>query len=209
MRKILLLIGRLLRMFFGGITASFFERCRDLIYTGYHAKQFSSFMGRKIEYPADQIIGHHNISIGKGTLISKHIVLTAFEKRNNQQFQPYIEIGQSCIMGEYMHITAVGNIRIGNNVLTGRYCLITDNSHGVINKEEMSIPPIDRILTHKDVSIGNNVWLGDSVRILPGVSIGDGCVIGTGSVVTKDIPSYCVAAGVPARIIKNLNEITS
>lgn len=54
------------------------------------------------------------------------------------------------------------------------------------------------------VNIGNSVWIGGSVTILPGVSIGDGCTIGAGSVVTRDIPAYCVAAGNPARVIKTL-----
>ena len=56
----------------------------------------------------------------------------------------------------------------------------------------------------KPVSIGNNVWLGGNVTILPGVTIGDNCTIGAGSVVTRDIPSDSVAAGNPARVIKKL-----
>ena len=53
------------------------------------------------------------------------------------------------------------------------------------------------------VSIGNDVWIGGRVIILPGVNIGDGCIIGAGAVVTKDIPSYCVAVGVPAKVVRH------
>ena len=54
------------------------------------------------------------------------------------------------------------------------------------------------------VNIGDNCWIGGSVTILPGVTIGDGCTIGAGSVVVKDIPSYSVAVGNPAKVIRKL-----
>ena len=57
-----------------------------------------------------------------------------------------------------------------------------------------------------DVTVGNNVWIGGSVVITPGVTIGDCCVIGAGSVVTKDIPAWSVAAGNPCRVIRNITE---
>jgi len=52
--------------------------------------------------------------------------------------------------------------------------------------------------------IGNNVWLGNNVCIMPGVTIGDGAVVGANSVVTKDVPAYSVAAGIPAKIVKQV-----
>ena len=54
--------------------------------------------------------------------------------------------------------------------------------------------------------IGNNVWIGERVCILAGVTVGDGAIIGAGAVVTKDVPPYCVAAGVPARVVKRMSE---
>ncbi len=54
----------------------------------------------------------------------------------------------------------------------------------------------------RPVSIGNDVWIGARVIILPGVTIGDGCVIGAGAVVTKDVPAYSVCAGNPAKVVK-------
>ena len=56
------------------------------------------------------------------------------------------------------------------------------------------------------VIIGNNVWIGGNVNVLPGVTIGDNVVIGAGSVVTKDIPANCVAVGNPCRVIRKINE---
>lgn len=116
---------------------------------------------------------------------------------------PEIRIGDGCMIGQYNHITAVRRIIIGNNLLTGRFVLITDNSHGGINREELKIHPAKRDLSSKgEVVIGNNVWIGDKVSILPGVHIGDGCIIGSNSVVTHDFPAFSVIAGSPARLIK-------
>ncbi|GIQ80928.1 hypothetical protein KIPB_001808 [Kipferlia bialata] len=58
----------------------------------------------------------------------------------------------------------------------------------------------------KPVTIGNRVWLGMGAQILPGVTIGDDCVVGAGSVVTRDIPPGCVVAGVPARVIRHVGD---
>ena len=89
-------------------------------------------------------------------------------------------------------------------MLTGSNVYITDHEHGTGMKEELECPPIKRKLYSKGkVEIGNNVWLGYNVVILPGVYIGDNVTIGANSVVTKSIPSNCVAAGIPAKIIYN------
>lgn len=100
----------------------------------------------------------------------------------------------------------MNNITIGDGLLTGRFVFIGDHNHGKCNsRDEMLIPPFDRKLYSKGaISIGNNVWLGDKVAVLAGVTIGDGSIIGANSVVAKDIPAYCIAAGNPARIIKEL-----
>ena len=68
----------------------------------------------------------------------------------------------------------------------------------------MIIIPYEREIVSKGkIVIGNNVWLGNNVCVMPGVTIGDGVVVGANSVVTKDVPPYCVAVGVPAKIIKD------
>ena len=78
-------------------------------------------------------------------------------------------------------------------------------SHGILSLENANIPPSKRQLVSKgEIVIGNNVWLGDKVTILGGVHIGDNVIIGTNSVVTKDIPANAMAAGVPARVLKQI-----
>ncbi len=86
---------------------------------------------------------------------------------------------------------------------------ISDINHGDYSGEfEFSaphIPPDSRKLYTKPVSIGNNVWIGENVCILPGVNIGDGCIIGANSVVNGDIADNCMVAGAPAKVIKEFN----
>lgn len=142
------------------------------------------------------------ISLGDNVKIGSNAILTVWE--NSAGDKGGIEIGNDCNLGENINVTSANHIKIGNNVLTGRWVTITDNNHGKTDIDSLSLPPLSRQLVSKGpVIIGDSVWLGDKVVVLPGVTIGDGAVVAANSVVTKDIPSFCVAAGVPARIIKN------
>lgn len=150
-----------------------------------------------------QLIGMKYISIGRNTILYKGIILTAWDKYNNQTFTPSIEIGDNTNINEYNHISACNSVKIGNNVLTGRYVYISDNSHGSTTLEQLGRHPLDRPLVSKGpVVIGNNVWIGEHVCVLSGVTIGDGAIIAANAVVTHDIPAYALAGGVPAKIIK-------
>ena len=145
------------------------------------------------------------ISIGTGTVIADGAIITAIDKYKGKTFMPSITIGDGCVLGESIHITACGNIAIGNRVLTGRYVFISDNSHGDTTMKDLSIPPTLRPLRIKgDVCIGDDVWLGERTTILSGVNIGKNVIIAANSVVTHDIPPFCVAAGVPAKVIKQM-----
>lgn len=121
-----------------------------------------------------------------------------------QEVAPKIVIGENCHIGEYCHFTALDRIGIGDGLLTGRYVLITDNSHGDVLSMERNVPPSQRTIVSKGpVIIGNNVWLGDGVSVMPNVRIGDGAIVAAHSVVTHDVPPFSLVAGVPARIIRN------
>ena len=150
--------------------------------------------------------GQKRISIGDYTCIQSHSVLGCWERYGEERFSPSLTIGDHCSIGGYNHITACNKITIGDGLLTGRFVYIGDNAHGGLSLEEAVIPPVERKLQSKgEVVIGNNVWIGDKATILAGVHIGDNVIIGANSVVTKDVPSNTMAAGVPARIIKSLN----
>lgn len=147
--------------------------------------------------------GANYISIGGNTDIQKYTYLTAWDKCGHISFTPEITIGSDCHIGAFNHITCVNKIVIGDGFVSGMWVTITDNSHGDTDIETLMMPVSKRPIVSKGpVIIGKNVWIGDKATILPCVTIGDGVVIGANSVVTKDIPPYCVVCGNPARIIK-------
>lgn len=180
---------------------------RNALYTAW----IRNFIGKLphnsiIAYPCSlQGGGGKTISIGHNTRIESHGILGCWMKYDEQQFTPSITIGDHCLIGEYNHISACNRISIGDGLLTGRYVYIGDNTHGDLSWEDASIPPIKRKLVSKgDVIIGNNVWIGDKATILAGVSIGDNVIVAANAVVTKDVPSHSVVAGVPAKIVKEI-----
>ena len=166
---------------------------REFKYTGEYVK-FKSIGALK---------GAECITIGARTIFDEGLFLTAWTSHGT----PSITIGQGCNFGAFNHITAINSITIGDNCLTGKSVTITDNSHGEIDRESLNIPPNTRKVVSKGpVIIGNNVWIGDKATILPNVTIGDGVVVAANAVVNKDVPPYCVVAGIPAKIIKDLRE---
>jgi len=150
------------------------------------------------------IRGEKNITIGDHTHIGNGCVITAWERTADGGIHtPEIRIGANCSIGEYNNITSTNRIEIGDNLLTGRWVTITDNSHGTTDAESLHTAPLVRPVVSKGpVIIGKNVWIGDKATILPGVTIGDGAVIAANSVVTKDVPAYGVVGGIPAKPLK-------
>lgn len=105
-----------------------------------------------------------------------------------------IVIGNNCGFSGTV-LGAFETIEIGNNVIVGSNCLITDSDWH---------PHDPRIGKPKPVKIGNNVWIGYGAIVMKGVEIGDSSLIGAGSVVTKNIPANSIAAGNPCRVIKKI-----
>jgi maltose O-acetyltransferase len=109
-----------------------------------------------------------------------------------------IEIGDNSGVGVRCSIR--GPLTIGSNVMMGPEVVIITSNH---NFSRVDIPMnIQGSLPQEKVIIGNDVWIGTRVIILPGVRIGNGVIIGAGSIVTKDVPDYAIVAGNPARIIR-------
>ena len=106
-----------------------------------------------------------------------------------------------------------GEVTIGDDCNFGPNCTIVTPSHPMIASERRFITTDKgenkRVCWAEPVHIGSNCWFGANVVVCPGVTIGDGCVIGAGSVVTHDIPANSVAAGVPCRVIREITEADS
>lgn len=119
-----------------------------------------------------------------------------FEK--NSSFGPELRIGDNSGVGRNCEID--GPVTIGSDVMMGPEVVIFTSGHKF---DRTDIPMREQGRTEvKPVTIGNDVWIGRRVIIMPGVTIGNGCVIGAASVVTHDVPDYSVVAGVPAKVIR-------
>lgn len=109
---------------------------------------------------------------------------------------PKIVIGDNFYMNAGCHI--LGEITFGNDVMIGPKTVIWGRDHGISKERPMRQQPHNK----KPIIIENDVWIGASVTILKGVKIGNGAVVGAGSVVTKDIPDFAIVVGNPAKIVK-------
>ena len=110
-----------------------------------------------------------------------------------------IIIGDHVLISPGTHIVASEEIRIGSNTMMASGCYISDSDwHDTYDRTAEG----DK---HRPVHIGDNVWLGVRAIVCKGVTIGDNSIIGAGAVVTRDIPANCIAAGNPARVVRELD----
>lgn len=175
------------------------------LYTGWLSKEFCHFGHSYIAPRVFLLKGAQYIRVGDDSFLGEDIELTAWDSFQGRKYKPEIRIGNGCRIRKGSHITAIDRILIGNNVLTGPGILITDNAHGASSESCLDVPPAQRPLCSKgQVVIEDNVWIGEKVAILPGVHIGKGAIIAAHAVVTKDVPAYAIAAGNPAKVIKEM-----
>jgi len=162
----------------------------------------------KIHHTA-QLIGLGHFRIGRNFKTGRHFRMEAITKYCGQNFDPKIIIGDNVGAVDFVQIAATHHVEIGDNVMLASRVYISDHNHGIYKGDRQSAPdtpPGERVLDFsKKVIIGDNVWIGQQVTVLPGVSIGKGCVIGAHSVVTKDLPADSLAAGIPAKVLKRFD----
>lgn len=206
LHKLFFIFGRVISILQFDTIFKIIRSTYKYLYTGCIQRQFASFgKGSLIFPPMLSFRGGSYISIGNNTTIGESVQLTAWDSYQGECFSPMIRIGDHCNIRAYSHISAINEIIIGDHLLTGTNVLISDNSHGIISYNNMTLPPSERLLFSKGrIKIGNNVWLGNNVIILANVEIGDGVIIGANSVVTSNIPAFSVAVGVPAKVVKQL-----
>ncbi len=146
-----------------------------------------------------------HIRIGSRTLVAGELLV--FAHGGN------ISVGDWCYIGEGARVWASSSIAIGDRVLISHNVNIFDSmTHplGARQRHEhfkailLTGHPSDINLGEQPVTIANDAWIGANACVLRGVSIGEGAVVATGSVVTKDVPPYTIVAGNPARVIREL-----
>lgn len=154
------------------------------------------------------IINPDGISIGDNFSGGCDIALWSWNAVNIKGDDCKLIIKNNVSITDRCIISAANRIEIGNGCLLGRDTFITDNSHGEnISINELNISPHERnIFSKGTVIIGDNVWTGKNVCIMPNVKIGNGAIIGANPVVTHNIPPYSVAVGSPAKVIKTIEK---
>ena len=184
----------------------------DLFYTYRLKKSFLKCEGRlnrKID-----VLGSNHIEIGFASTIDKGTRLNAWEKYNDQIFNPKIIIGSHTLIGRDCHLSCINKIIIGNYVAIASRCLIVDNVHGDFNvanftfNNNLNIPDVflqnaftRKLYSRGPVIIEDNVHIGENCTIMPGVTIGHNSVISSNTTVSKSIKPYSLVSGNPAKSI--------
>jgi acetyltransferase-like isoleucine patch superfamily enzyme len=146
------------------------------------------FLGRRLEI---QIARRGEVSFGRFVWIGDGTKIRCHEGT--------VEIGEKTVLGQECTISAYQRVRIGEQCVIADRAMFIDFDHGVVEVER---PIRQQGIYKRDVEVGSNVWIGYGACILRGVRVGDNSVIGTNSVVTKDVPANAVVGGVPARVLR-------
>ena len=169
------------------------------------AARFARFGSHsEITFPHTALMGEQRIEIGAHTLVGPLATLSAgMPTTANEPGPPIVTIGDRCLLGKGIGVVGHERVEIGDDLWTGHYVYITDQNHGYA---DLDMPISRQAMPERPVRIGAGSWLGHGTVVLPGATIGRHVVIGANSVVRGEIPANCVAAGNPARVVKQLAE---
>jgi acetyltransferase-like isoleucine patch superfamily enzyme len=179
-------------------SANFFEKTYSSAWVWLYSRHFRLFGKRnRLVYP-DIIKGEQHISLGDDVYIGRKGWLQVLGEKPERGLLIHSQV----YIGRYCHIVSLDSIEIRSKVLIADRVYIADHSRGY---EDIHVAPIDASLKPLSrVVIDEGAWLGENVCII-GASVGKHSVIGANSVVTSDIPDYCVAVGAPAKIVKRFS----
>jgi acetyltransferase-like isoleucine patch superfamily enzyme len=165
------------------------------------ARRFGAFgTGSGILFPTVALYGEPYIRIGRDVIVGPYCTLSAGVMPGHvPDHDPVVAIGDAVLIGRGSGIVGHRSVTIGDGVFTGHYVYVTDANHGYEDVHET----IGRqFAAPRPVAVGAGSWLGHGSVVLPGATVGEHVAVGAGSVVTGDLPSYSVAVGNPARVIK-------
>lgn len=162
-----------------------------------------AFGSRSMVMLPRRVQGAGGIRIGSNVIIQAHAWIAAFGRWGDARYTPRIEIGDHARIGRHLMITAIDEVRIGEGCLLSESVFISDHTHGAVPGD---IPPTHQpLVPGGPVRIGRHCFIGIRACILGGVTLGDYCVVGANSVVTRSFPAGSVLAGAPARLLKTLD----
>ncbi len=179
-----------------------------------HSRGFAAIeSGVRLSRPRDIILGRNvyidhgvylhacpgGIEIGDNSFVMHHAELHVYNFRRIPHAG--IKIGRDCLIGEFCVIRGQGGVTIGDKVYLAPLVQVLAVNHVF---SDPTRPIIEQGITAEGIVIEDNVWIGAGAIITDGVRIGQGAVIGAGAVVTRDVPPHTVAAGAPARVVKEI-----
>jgi len=138
------------------------------------------------------VIGTGNVRLGQNVRLGKELELETLDRG-------MIELGSNTRINRGCTLASHSGITIGDYSMLGEYVSVRDANHGMELGQPMRFQPHRT----KPIHIGQDVWIGRGSCVLPGVTIGDGAVIGANSVVNRDVPPHTISAGAPCKVIKN------
>ena len=205
MKKIIRLLATLLVLLFPSRFYNLFAKFKIEVYSKYIKTKIRESGVNFLVMAPMMLRGGNNVTIGDNFYCYWGVRIETFTEHNGIKFNPKIIIGNNVSFNPHCHIAAINRIEIHDGVMLASRVFITDHFHGDTSFNSLQISPRDRILSTKGaVIIKENVWIGEGVSVMPGVTIGKNVIVGAGSVVTKDIPDNSVVGGVPAKILKQL-----
>ena len=172
---------------------------KKIIYS-YSYYYFSN--GAKIQKPVILLKNKKDITLGKSVFIRKNARIETVTKWKNITYNPQIIFEDKVNIEQNFHLICANSVIIGEGTSISSNVMITDIDH---DYTDITKSVLEQTLLVKKTVVGKYCLLGSGVKIMAGVRIGNHCVIGANSVVTHDIPDYCVAVGIPAKILKKYN----
>lgn len=160
---------------------------------------------RLIRFPVD-IRGRRFIDFGKALTTGRRCRFDVFSSENGNK---RLHFGSNVQLNDSVHFVCMDSIVVGDNVLIASHVFVSDCSHGSYKGDERDsspmVPPTEREYPTSPIVIERNVWIGEGVVVMPGVTIGEGSVIGAHTIVNKDVPKYSIAVGTPMKVIKKFD----
>jgi acetyltransferase-like isoleucine patch superfamily enzyme len=171
------------------------RRWRRRLRINRHMARAGAFIRFPVEGEVLEALDEGRLKIGEGTLLEPGCWITMAP-------QARVEIGRGCFLNRGVMLAAVERVEIGDHVMFANGCFIGDADHRFDDPDT----PItwQGFSTQGPVRIGDNCWFGVNCVVTSGVSIGERCVVGANSVVIDDLPPGVIAAGVPAKVIREI-----